>query len=296
MTTSTGAPTAELADRGHERVGRALAGRVTRRLGLYLLTSVLTSLLALPALWLALPRFQPRRTLSMSASGFLAHNARRLLADPEAVGALRLAVLVAGVVVLLSVGCAVGAACALPRARRPGRDLALYLTLLLCSVAAGVAATMPLFLLLHDLSLMDGQLSVTLVLSGGLLPAALFLLKDLVDALPYWNAQAARAFGPRRLVRVLARLTSPLARRGVVLVVVMALVNVWGCALASLSPLAGDRLSPDQVVMYTLSTGGGGPDPRLVATFTVLYSALIVGMYLLAGRRYGFRPRGGWRS
>lgn len=287
---STRSPAAELG--GRSTANLAVIAGVLRRLGLYLVSALLTALLALPVLWLTLPPFRPRRTLSMSATSFAAHNFRRLLADPEAIAALRGAVLLAVVVLALAVCCGVLAALLLPRSATRGVDLLVYLTLLLCSVVAGTALTMPLFLFLRDLNLIDSQLSVLLVLSGSLLPAVLFLLADFVAALPRWNAQAARGLRPGR-ARLLARLTLPLARRGVALLAVLAVVNVWGSLLAPLLPAVTEPATADPVVLYTFATGGR-PDTSLVAEFTLLYSVPLVAMYLVCARGYGFRQRTGW--
>ena len=56
--------------------------------------------------------------------------------------------------------------------------------LLLSSIVTGTAAMVPIFLLMFELDLIDTQLGVVLVLTGGLLPAAIFILKDFMDAIP----------------------------------------------------------------------------------------------------------------
>lgn len=290
---STRSPAAELGGRAPAQL--AVVAGVLRRLALYLVSALLTALLALPALWLTVPPFRPRRTLSMSATSFTAHNLRRLLADPEAIGALRGAVLLAAVVILVACCCGALAAVLLPRSSTRGADLLVYLTLLLCSVVAGTAVTMPLFLFLRDLNLIDSQLSVMLVLSGSLLPAVLFLLTDFVAALPRWNTQAGRGFQPER-ARLLARLTLPLARRGVVLLAVLVVVNVWGSLLGLLLPAGGVAPTADPVVLFTFAAGGGGPDHALVAEFTAVYSLPLVVMYLVFARGYGFRQRTRWQA
>lgn len=90
------------------------------------------------------------------------------------------------------------AAYALSRVRLPGRDLLLYVLLLFSSVVSGTAAMVPLFLLVFELGLINTYLGVTLVLTGGLLPAAIFILKDFTDTTPTSYEESARVFGPRR--------------------------------------------------------------------------------------------------
>ena len=78
----------------------------------------------------------------------------------------------------------------------PGRDALLYALLLLSSVVTGTAAMVPIFLLMFQLGLIDYRSSASsLVLTGGLLPAAIFILKDFMDATPQSYEESARVFG-----------------------------------------------------------------------------------------------------
>ena len=76
---------------------------------------------------------------------------------------------VGAVAIVIAVGAP--AAYALSRVRFPGRDLFLYLLLLLSSVITGAAAILPLYLLMFGLDMIDTYWGVWLALAGGLLPA-----------------------------------------------------------------------------------------------------------------------------
>jgi multiple sugar transport system permease protein len=108
---------------------------------------------------------------------------------------LRNSLLLALYAMVLVVAAATLAAYALSRVRLPGRDLLLYVLLLFSSVVSGTAAMVPLFLLVFELGLINTYLGVTLVLTGGLLPAAIFILKDFTDTTPTSYEESARVFG-----------------------------------------------------------------------------------------------------
>jgi len=105
--------------------------------------------------------------------------------------------LVGGVVGLVLI---VGAPAAyvLSRIRFPGRNLFLYMLLLLSSVITGAAAIVPLYLLIFGLNLIDSFSGVTLALAGGMLPASIFILKDFTDSIPRSYEESARCSGRRR--------------------------------------------------------------------------------------------------
>ena len=187
------------------------------------------------------------------------------------------------------------AAYALSRVRVPGRDLLLYLLLLLSSIVTGTAAMVPIFQLMLQLRLIDSQLGVVLVLSGGLLPAAIFILKDFMDTIPRSYEESARVFGasPGQILR---HVVVPVARPGLATIAVWALVNVWGNFLMPFLLLRSEEKQPAAVVLYTFYTEGGQADLALISTFSLLYSIPVVLMYLLVSRRYGFRFHGGIKS
>ncbi len=187
------------------------------------------------------------------------------------------------------------AAYALSRVRIPGRDALLYLLLLLSSVVTGTAAMVPIFLLLFQLDLIDSRFGVVLVLSGGLLPAAIFLLKDFIDTIPKSYEESARVFGASPL-RILRDIVVPLARPGLATIAVWTVVQVWGSFLTPFILLRDPDKQPAAVLVRTFYTEGGYPNLALISTFSVLYSIPVVLMYLVAWSRYGFRFHGGIKS
>jgi multiple sugar transport system permease protein len=269
-----------------------LVRTVLARIGGYVLVCLLTVFFALPLLWLVLTPFSPAPSYRATLSGFTLANFQKLWHNPQTVESLRNSVILAGGSALVVVFLAALASYALSRVRIPGRDQLLYALLLLSSIVTGTAAMVPIFLMLYQLNLLDRQFAVVLVLSGGLLPAAVFMLKDFVDAIPRSYEESARVFGasPSQILRHIAM---PLIRPGLATVGVWSLVQVWGNFLVPYILLSTPSKQPAAVTMYTFYDAGGAPNFALISTFGLVYSIPVVLLYLIVNRRYGFAFQGG---
>lgn len=268
---------------------------VVRRILFYVLLAVVTAFFVLPMLWLVFTPFSSHPSLAVSLPDFTLQNFRELFQNPYAVESLKNSVIIAFGAMILTLVLAALASYALSRVRIPGRDALLYTLLLLSSIVTGTAAMVPIFLLMFDLHLIDSELGVVLVLSGGLLPAAIFILKDFMDSTPRSYEESARVFGASSL-QVLRHVVIPVARPGLATIAVWALVNAWGNFLVPFILLRNPDKSPAAVVMYTLYTEGGQANLPAISTFSLLYSIPVVAMYLFVSRRYGFRFHGGIKS
>jgi multiple sugar transport system permease protein len=273
-------------------LARAVVGRILT----YLVFGLATAFFAVPLLWLLSTPFDASPKYAVHwPSRFTVHNFTALWHNPYAPSALENSVLLAvGTVVVVVVGAAL-AAYALSRVRIPGRDALLYVLLLLSSVITGTAAMVPTFLLIFELGLIDSRFGVVLVLSGGLLPAAIFLLKDFIDAIPRSYEESARVFGASPL-QILRHVVVPVARPGLATIAVWTVVQVWGTFLTPFILLRSTDKQPASVLVNTFYTEGGSPDLGLISTFSLLYSIPVVVMYLFAWSRYGFRFHGGIKS
>jgi multiple sugar transport system permease protein len=271
-------------------------GAVVRRIFSYVGIGACTAFFALPLLWLLSapfddsPGFSVRvpRHLTLGNFAELAHN-------PYAGSALVNSVLLALGTMAIVVSAAALAAYALSRVRLPGRNALLYLLLLLSSVITGTAAMVPIFLLIYQLNLIDSRFGVVLVMSGGLLPAAIFLVKDFIDSIPRSYEESARVFGASPL-QILRDIVVPVARPGLATIAVWTVVQVWGSFLTPFILLRDPGKQPAAVLVRTFYTEGGSPNLALIATFSLLYSIPVVLMYLLVWGRYGFRVHGGLKN
>jgi multiple sugar transport system permease protein len=271
---------------------RAMLGRIAA----YVVIAFCTAFFALPLLWLLSAPFDKTPTYAVRVpKEFTLGNFAEVGRDPYAVRSLVNSVLLAGGTMVIVVTAAALAAYALSRVRLPGRDALLYGLLLLSSVVTGTAAMVPIFLLIFQLNLIDSRFGVVLVLSGGLLPAAIFLLKDFVDTIPRSYEESARVFGASPL-RILKDIVVPLARPGLATIAVWTVVQVWGSFLTPFILLRDPDKQPAAVLVRTFYTEGGSPNLALISTFSVLYSIPVVVMYLFAWSRYGFRFHGGIKN
>lgn len=267
-----------------------------RRIGFYVLVAIATGFFALPMLWLLSAPFDDTPTYGVRPPDALTlDNLAEISRNRYAVPSLVSSVLLAGGTMALVVVSAALAAYALSRARVPGRDALLYLLLLLSSVITGTAAMVPIYLLVFQLGLIDSYAGVILVLSGGLLPAAIFLLKDFIDTIPRSYEESARVFGASPL-QILRHVVVPVARPGLATIAVWTLVQAWGSFLTPFILLRDPDKQPAAVLVRTFYTEGGAPNLGLIAAFSLLYSVPVVLMYLLAWSRYGFRFHGGIKS
>ncbi len=274
----------------------ALAARTfVRRVLFYVVIAILTVLFALPMLWLVLTPFNGNPQLNITLPKWTLENFRVLWENPYALKSLGNALILAiGTMVLVLVLGAL-ASYALSRVRIPGRDALLYTLLLLSSIVTGTAAMVPIFLLMTNLHLIDTRLGVILVMTGGLLPAAIFILKDFMDATPRSYEESAKVFGASPL-QILRHVVVPIARPGLATIAVWAMVNAWGNFLVPFILLRDPDIYPSSVVIYTFYTEGGQPQLGLIAAFSLLYSIPVVVAYLFVSRRYGFRFHGGIKS
>lgn len=273
----------------------SLVRLVLSRIVFYLFIVVVGLFFALPMLWLVFAPFDKNPSLAASPpSGTLA-NFSHVFDNPYAWSSLVNSLILALGTMAIVVACAACASYALSRVHIPGRDLLLYVLLLFSSIVTGSAAMVPLFLLVFDLGLIDTYVGVVLVLTGGLLPAAIFILKDFMDTVPKSYEESARVFGASAF-QVMRHIVLPVVRPGLAVIAVWTIVNVWGNFLIPFILLRSPDRSPASVIMYSFYTEGGQADLRLISAFSLLYAIPVIVMYLFVNRRYGFRFHGGIKS
>jgi multiple sugar transport system permease protein len=284
---TTGAPT--------RATPRATTRTVVGRLGLVAFLAVVTAFWTLPLLWLVTAPFDAHPGLRVSWPDWTLSNFQRLAENPYAFSSLRNSVILAVGAMLGVTAFAALAAYSLSRVRIPGRNALLYGLLLLSSIVTGTAAMVPIFQLMFQLGLIDDRSGVILVLTGGLLPAAIFILKDFMDSTPKSYEESARVFGASP-TQVLRHVVLPIVRPGLATIAVWTLVNVWSDFLTAYILLRDPNKTPAGVLMYTFYSEGGQANLPLISAFSLVYALPVVALYLFVNRRYGFRLHGGIKS
>ncbi len=270
---------------------RAVVGRLV----FYLFVVVVSAGFVLPLLWLITTPFTKHPGLDVRAPNGTLSNFRAVFKDPNALPSLRNSVILALATMALVVILAALASYALSRVRVPGRNVLLYLLLLFSSIVTGSAAMVPLFLEVFKLGLIDSYVGVVLVLAAGLMPAAIFILKDFMDAMPSSYEESARVFGANSF-QILRDVVTPAVRPGLAVIAVWSVVNVWGNFLIPFILLRSPNKAPAAVEVYSFYTSGGQGRVGLIAAFSLLYSIPVVVLYLIVNRRYGFRFYGGLKG
>ena len=265
---------------------------VIGRLGFYVFVVLVAAFFALPLALLVLAPFESHPTFVAGLAHPTVANFADIFSNPSVLSSLRNSVILALATMAVVVVCAAFAAYALSRVKVIGRDILLYVLLLFSSVVTGSAAMVPLFLLVFDLHLINNLTGVILVLAGGLLPAAIFILKDFMDNTPASYEESARVFGAGP-IQILRDIVAPLVRPGLAVIAVWAIVQVWGNFLIPFILLRSPGLTPAAVQVYSFYTSGGAANLALISTFSLVYTLPVVVMYLFVEQRYGFRFHGG---
>ncbi len=267
--------------------------RVLSRIGFSLFAALVGAFFALPMLWLLLAPFNARGTLAVELPRpFTLANFEAVFANAFAMRALLNSMLLAGGTMLTVTLTATLAAYALSRAEVPYYDLLTYGLILFSSVVTGTAAMVPIFLLANALGLVDTYTGVILAFTGGLLPTAIFILRDFVEGLPRSYEESAMVCGatPWQMVR---DVVMPLLRPGMMVVGIWAFVQVWGAFLIPFVLLRTPERMPAAIAIYSFYTEAGTPILTLTSAYALLYALPVLGLYLFVNARYGFRFFGG---
>lgn len=265
---------------------------VLARVALYVFTVLIACFFAIPLLWLLSAPFDASPGLSVSWPSWTLDNFRGVFENPRALSSLWNSIFLAGVsTIFVVIACSL-AGYALSRVRIPGRNLILYSLMLFSAVVSGTATMVPTFLLIFELGLINTHTGVILIMTGGMLPTALFILKDFMDSVPRSYEESAMVAGASSL-QILKDIVAPVVRPGLAVIAVWAMVNIWGDFLTPFILLRSADLYPAAVVIYNFYTEAGDPNLSLVSAFAFLYSIPVVLMYLFVNARYGFRFHGG---
>lgn len=266
------------------------------RIGFSVLTALIGVLFALPLVWFLFAPFNPRAELGLAIpEPFSLSNFDTVFGNSFALrGLLNSLIQSLGGMFLVGAGATL-ASYALSRSPIPGKHVITYVLLLFSSVVSGSAAMVPIFLIVNGLGLVDTQLAVILVFAGGLLPTAMFILRDFIDGIPKSYEESAMVAGATP-VQAFFDVALPVIRPGIVVVVVWAFVNIWGSFLIPFILLrSGDKM-PASVAIYSFYSEAGTPIVTLLAAYSLLYSLPVIVLYLFVSWKFGFRFFGGIKA
>ncbi|WP_309084661.1 carbohydrate ABC transporter permease [Chelativorans sp.] len=266
------------------------------RIGFSVLTALVGVLFALPLVWFIFAPFNPRAEMGLAIPDpFSLSNFETVFGNRFALrGLWNSLVQSVGGVILVGAGATL-ASYALSRSPIPGKNVITYILLLFSSVVSGSAAMVPIFLIVNGIGLIDTQIAVILVFAGGLLPTAMFILRDFIDSIPKSYEESAMVAGASP-VQAFFDVALPVIRPGIVVVVVWAFVNIWGSFLIPFILLRSSEKMPAAVAIYSFYSEAGTPIVTLLAAYSLLYSLPVIILYLFVSWKFGFRFFGGIKA
>lgn len=266
------------------------------RMAFSALAALIGVVFALPLIWFLFAPFNARAELGLAIPNpWTLSNFFTVFENKFAMQALWNSLIQSVGGVILVGAAATLAAYALSRSSIPGKGAVTYILLLFSSVVSGSAAMVPIFLIVSAAGLMDTHLAVILVFAGGLLPTAMFILRDFIDSIPKSYEESAMVAGASP-VQAFFDVALPVIRPGIVVVVVWAFVNIWGSFLIPFILLRSDTNMPASVAIYSFYSEAGTPTVTLLAAYALIYSLPVIVLYLFVSWKFGFRFFGGIKA
>lgn len=266
------------------------------RIGFSALAALLGAFFALPLIWFIFAPFNARAELGVQLPEvWTLQNFFTVFGNGFAMrGLLNSLIQSVGGVILVGIAATL-AAYALSRSSIPGKGAVTYVLLLFSSVVSGSAAMVPIFLIISAAGIIDTHIAVILVFAGGLLPTAMFILRDFIDGIPKTYEESAMVAGASP-IQAFFDVALPVIRPGIVVVVVWAFVNIWGSFLIPFILLRSDDLMPSSVAIYSFYSEAGTPIVTLLAAYSLIYSLPVIVLYLFVSWKFGFRFFGGIKA
>ena len=207
----------------------------TRRFAVEMGLVLLTAATLYPVLWVVKMAVTPSQAFSLTANPFPTtwslENFENLVLAQDMEGnwlflhQLFNSILIAGVTTIIGVSLATTAAYAFSRFRFPGRRSGLGL-FLLTQMFPGVVMTIPLYILMEKLSLLDSLSGMALVYSTTALPFCVWMLKGYFDTIPRELEEAATMDGMGQFA-IFTRIVLPLAKPGIVVTALFSFMTAW---------------------------------------------------------------------
>lgn len=266
------------------------------RIAFSALAALIGAAFALPLLWFLFAPFNARAELGLAIPDpWTLSNFVTVFGNNFAVQALWNSLIQSVGGVILVGAAATLAAYALSRSSLPAKGAITYILLLFSSVVSGSAAMVPIFLIVSAAGLIDTHLAVILTFAGGLLPTAMFILRDFIDSIPKSYEESAMVAGASP-VQAFFDVALPVIRPGIVVVVVWSFVNIWGSFLIPFILLRSDNQMPASVAIYSFYSEAGTPIVTLLAAYSLIYSLPVIALYLFVSWKFGFRFFGGIKA
>lgn len=263
----------------------------TRRFGwgtplAYLAAILVTGVTVVPLLYVIVGGFRTTAQINANPSGlpnpWVLNNYRVIVTSPAFWRFLANSALIAAIATGLAVALGSMAGFALSRYRFRAREALYGLFTVGLLFPIGVA-TLPLYLWLRDLNMLENPLGVALPEAAFSLPVTIVILRPFMSAIPGEIEDAAVLDGATRL-GFFARVLLPLSRPALMTVAVLAFVTSWNTYLLPLVVF-------NDTQHFTLPLGVASfqsqysQDTARVLAFTALSMVPALGLFVFAERR-----------
>jgi arabinogalactan oligomer/maltooligosaccharide transport system permease protein len=262
-----------------------------RRILTHAALTVATVATLYPILWVLKMALSPSQGAQLSASPFPAEvslvNFREVIGHTDRAGhwlfgrQLANSLIVSLAVTLVGVALACSAGYALSRFRFTGRDLSLR-GFLLSQMFPGVVTTIPLYVLLDSLGLLNRLLGLVLVYSTTAIPFCVFMLKGYFDTLPRELEEAVLLDGGTRW-DAFFRVALPLARPALAVTALFSFLTAWNEFILA-ATFMSDPLSYTLPVQLQQYVGDYSVEWGHFAAGAVLVSLPVMALFLALER------------
>ncbi len=252
----------------------------------YLAALVVIAFTVVPLLFTLLGGARTTAQLNESPAGWPSpwvwQNYRELLASSAFWRMLGNSMAIAALATVLAVGLGAMAAFALSRYVFAGREAIYTLFTLGLLFPLGVAS-LPLYLLLRNLDLLENPLGVAIPEAAFSLPVTIVILRPFLRAVPAELEDAAAIDGASRL-GFFWRILLPLARPALVTVAILAFVTSWNAYLLPLLVFSDPNHFTLPLGVATFQSQYSQDTARILA-FTALSMVPALGFFVFAERR-----------
>jgi arabinogalactan oligomer/maltooligosaccharide transport system permease protein len=191
-------------------------------------------------------------------------------------------IFVAGATALTAIAIATPAAYALSRFTFVGKEAGLR-TLFFTQMFPTVAASVPLYLLLNAMGLLDTHAGLILVYATTAVPFAMFQLRGAFDAIPRDLEEAAMVDGATRFV-AFVKVVLPAARPALAVTALFAFMSAWNEFILAATFLSSEHLYTLPMLLQSYAGEHDASWPRFAAG-AVLVSMPVMALFYVLQRQ-----------